>query len=125
MLGTIEYLAGVSVARGCGFAALAIVTFMVGLSDQMHVACKAGGISTLGTCLILAIRGLTAVTTPYKRTEVWIMLDAADRPKPEVAQQIIGTAMRDVYFRFALHAALIAVTLLSASMVFRVLSRAA
>ena len=64
MLETIEKLAVVSVARGCGFAALAIVTVMVGLSDQIDVACKAGGILTLGTCVILAIRGWTAPRTP-------------------------------------------------------------
>lgn len=124
MLGTIERVAELSVARGCGFAALAIVTFMVGLSDQMHLACKAGGIATLGTCLILAIRGLTATTTPYKRTEVWVMLEADDRPQPAIAQRVIGVALRDVYLRFALHAALISAVLLGASMVLRLLSRA-
>lgn len=117
MIKKIEDLAEVSVARGCGFAALAIVTLMVGLSDQMHLACKAGGTLTLGACLILTIRGLTAPNAPYKRTELWVMLDTADRPQPAVAQQIIGNALRDVYLRFALHAAILSSALLCLSVV--------
>ena len=112
MIKTIEDLAEVSVARGCGFAGLGIVCLMVGLSDQMSVACKAGGILTLGACMILAIRGWTATTTPYKRTEVWIMLDKAERPQPAIAQQVIGTALREAYLRFALHAAWLSTGLL-------------
>ena len=34
----IELLAGVWIARGCGFAALAIVTLMLGLSRDMALA---------------------------------------------------------------------------------------
>ncbi len=111
----IEELAEVSVARGCGFAALAIVTVMVGLSDQMQLACRVGGMFTLLACLFLAIRGLTATRTPYKRTEVWVMLNSIDRPQPAVAQQIIGTALRSVYLRFALHAAIVSLILLCVS----------
>lgn len=121
MLEKIEHLAEVSVARGCGFGALAIVTFMLGLADQMDVSCKAGGILTLGACLVLVLRGQTATRKPYKRTEVWTMLSAADRPQPEIAQQIIGNALRDVYLRFALHAAMSASGLLFLSLVLRLI----
>lgn len=121
LINNIENLAEVSVARGCGFAALAIVTLMIGLSDQMHLSCKAGGTLTLGACLILAIRGLTAPSTPYKHTEVWVMLDTADRPQPAVAQRIIGKALRDAYLRFALHAAVLSAALLCLSVVLQML----
>jgi len=111
----IEELAEVSVARGCGFAALAIVCVMVGLADQMHLSCKVGGILTLLACLVLAIRGLAATSKPYKRTEVWVMLNAVDRPQPAVAQQLIGNILRGVYLRFALHAAIVSLILLCVS----------
>ena len=123
MLEAIENAAEVSVARGCGFAALGIITLMVGLSDQAYLACKAGGILTLGACLILAIRGLTAKSTPYKRTEVWIMLNEAERPKAAVAQQLIGNTLHDVYLRFALRAASLAGAMLAASLLLTFLPR--
>jgi len=115
LIDKIEELAEVSVARGCGFAALAIVSVMVGLSDQMHVSCKVGGMLTLLACLVLAIRGMTATNTPYMRTEVWVMLNKVDRPQPAVAQQIIGSILRSVYLRFALHAAVVSLVLLCIS----------
>jgi hypothetical protein len=43
MIHTIEELGEISVARGCGLAALAIGTFMVGLSWDMVLAAKVGG----------------------------------------------------------------------------------
>lgn len=121
MLSTIEQAAEVSVARGCGFAALGIVTLMVGLSDQMYLACKAGGILTLGACLILIIRGLTAPNTPYKRTEVWVMMEPAERPQAAVAQQLIGSVLREVYLRFALRTGVLAAALLAISLVITLL----
>lgn len=116
MLKSIDDAAQTSVARGCGFAALGIVTLMVGLSDQMYLACKAGGILTLGMCLILTIRGLTALRTPYKRTEVWVMLNSDERPQAAIAQQVIGSTLRVVYLSFAQHAGLVAMVLLCLSM---------
>ena len=65
-----EEAAWVSVARGCGFAALAIVTFMFGMAGNIPGAFKAGGILTLITSLILLFRGWQAPSKPYKRTEV-------------------------------------------------------
>ncbi len=119
MLKTIEYLAEVSVARGCGFAALGIVTLMVGLADQAYLALQAGGLLTLAMTAILWVRGISAAMTPYKRTELWVMLDAPDRPQPEVAQQIIGAVLRDTYLRFALCSGLLSVLMLALSVLLR------
>lgn len=119
MLETIERLAEVSVARGCGFAALGIVTLMVGLADQLYLAFQAGGLLTLGMAAILWVWGKGAVATSYKRTELWIMLDANDRPKPEIAQQVIGTVLRDVYLRFALCTGVLAAVMLALSVLLR------
>lgn len=116
MLKAIEAAAETSVARGCGFAALGIVTLMVGLSDQPHVAFKAGGILTLVQCLVLVMRGMTALHAPYKRTEVWVMLKSEERPQAAFAQQVIGNTLRNVYLRFALHTAIVSSVLLGLSL---------
>jgi hypothetical protein len=47
MIQTIEELAEISIARGCGFAALAIATLTVGLSWDMVLAAKTGGLLAL------------------------------------------------------------------------------
>lgn len=104
-----------SVARGCGFAALGIFTFMIGLMGDPRLAFQTGGILTLVTCLVLLGRALRAPHRPYKRTEVWLMLDPDDRPRGDTAQQLIGVALRDVYLRFAFHAACLSAALLIAA----------
>lgn len=48
-----------SVARGCGFAMLAIVCVMVGLSFEPRAAFQAGGMLTLIMTLILLVRRAT------------------------------------------------------------------
>jgi hypothetical protein len=111
----IERLAEISVARGCGFAGLAIFTFMVGLLGYPKLAFQSGGILTLIACLVLLGRGLQAPSRPYNRTEVWIMLEPGDRPRSVTAQKVIGVALREVYLRFALYAACLSVLLLFAS----------
>lgn len=111
----IERAAEVSVARGCGFAALGIFTFMIGLMGEPRLAFQAGGILTLITCLVLVARAVQAPWRFYKRTEVWLMLEPDDRPHSETAQQLIGTALRDVYLRFAFHAACLSAALLLAA----------
>lgn len=125
MFKTIDDAAELSVARGCGFGALGIVTFMVALSDQMPLALKSGGILTLGMCLILIARGCTAKSTPYKRTEVWLMLAAGDRPQAPVAQKLIGNALHRVYLRYALQSGVLACAMLIGSVVLKMFGRLA
>ncbi|KAB2850497.1 MAG: hypothetical protein F9K44_04705 [Hyphomicrobiaceae bacterium] len=120
MRDAIRAAAEVSVARGCGFAALAIFTLMIGLADQFYVACKAGGILTLGTCFILVVRGYSAPTFHYKRTEVWLMLPEKDRPPAEIAQIVIGGTLREVYLRFAVQAAIVATCLFGISLILQI-----
>jgi len=116
----LEEAAWVSVARGCGFAALAIVTFMFGMSGNMPAALQAGGILTLITSLILLIKGWKAPNLPYKRTEVWMMLEPESRPNAALAQMLIGETLKRIYLTFALHAALLAAGLLLLSLLIRV-----
>jgi len=108
----IDQLAHVSVARGCGFGMLAIATFMVGLSAEFALALRAGGYSCLLMCFILIAMGWRAHAKPYKRTELWLMLEPSERPQPAVAQLIIGSARREAFLDYALRSAWLSATLL-------------
>jgi hypothetical protein len=118
MLQRIERLAHISVARGCAFAGLAILTFMIGLSGNMVVSLKTGGVLCLGVCLVLVLKAWLARLRSYKRTEVWLMLSPEERPGSEIAQRVIGTALCDTCLRFALLASRLAIGLLSAAMLY-------
>ncbi|MGB3718125.1 MAG: hypothetical protein DIU63_07490 [Proteobacteria bacterium] len=109
----IEQLAHASVARGCGFAMLAIAILMIGLSAQFDVALRAGGLSCLLMCFVLIGMSWRAATTPYKQTELWLMLEPTERPQPTVAQDIISAARQEALLEFALRSAWLALALLS------------
>ena len=117
MLDKLDAVAELSVARGCGFASIGIFTMMMGLADQMQVSLKAGGLMGLLMAVILAARGFTAMRTPYRRTEVWIMLAPADRPNDAIAQQLIGMARRQAYLRYALNTTCVSAGFLTGSLV--------
>jgi hypothetical protein len=121
MLQRIEHTAQISVARACGFAALAIATFMVGLSGDIATSLRAGGILSLVTSVILLLKAWQAARRPYKHTELWLMLAPQDRPNSAIAQQIIGTVLRETFLYFALHAALAAAMLLGSGIVYGLL----
>jgi hypothetical protein len=110
----IESFARVSVARGSGFALLAIVCFMVGLSGMPEAALKSGGIFCLIAAFVLIAKAERAPHRRYKQTEVWLMLDEGRRPPETIAQQVIGGALQAVCRQFALYfaqAAAVALTL--------------
>ena len=119
----LQQMAWVSIARACGFAALGIGTLMFGLSGDALMSFRAGGILTLITSLILLVRGLQAPTRPYKRTEVWLMLEPEDRPQAALAQTVIGETLKQTYLTFALHSALIAGGMLLLSLLLALVSR--
>jgi hypothetical protein len=109
----IEQTAELSVVRGCSFAALGILTTMVGLSGDLALMLKTGGLLTLLTSAVLQLKAWHATTRPYKTTELWIMLEPAERPSDVVAQQVLGAVLREVYIRFAMRTALIAACFLA------------
>lgn len=84
---------------------------------------RAGGILTLITSLVLLIRGLQAPNRPYKRTEVWLMLQPEDRPQAALAQTLIGETLKHTYLTFAFHSALIAGAMLFLSLLLAFVSR--
>ena len=116
MLQSIEEQAEICVARACGFAALAVFTLMVGLSWDMAVASKTGGVLVLAASLVLVFKGLRAADRPVRNTELWMSLDPVLRPNATVAQQVLGPILRDCYLRFAFRAASLSVWLLSLSL---------
>ena len=117
MLKQIEDAAETCVARGCGFAALAILTLTVGLSWDMTLASKVGGMLVLIACLVLLAKAWNAPRRPVQYTELWMMLDPHDRPDKRVAQRIVGRTLQGCYLRFARHAAFLSSALLGISLV--------
>ena len=97
----VRELALLSVSRGCGFAGLAIICFMVGLAGYPEVAMESGAFLMMATAAALVVKADHAVARPYQRTELWILLAPEERPRADYAQQLIGRTLREVYRRFA------------------------
>ncbi len=112
----IENAAFILIGRACGFASLAVLYVMLGLSSEPFMAVRVGG--ALGTTLafILAIFAARAPARPYKYTEVWSVLAKEKRPPAPVAQRIIGQALRDSYLWFAERVAFTSIFLLAMSL---------
>jgi Ca2+/Na+ antiporter len=90
-----------SVARACAFAALAVFTFVVGLSFDFPLAMRCGGTLTLLMLAVLVFKAQSAGRRDYRHTEAWSLIDKANRPPAETAQWVVGTVLRDTYLRFA------------------------
>jgi hypothetical protein len=103
VLETIEKLAEFSVARACGFAMLAILVTVIGLTGEPQIALKTAGLLSLLTAMILLLKAALAEGKPYRSTELWLMLKPHERPHEAVAQRIIALALREAFLRFALY----------------------
>src|SRR5215218_6492136 len=112
----IEQAAVESVARGVGFGALAIGLVMAGLAGYPLLALKAGAALTLLMWAILRLKALRALRYPYKRTEVWLLLEPRPDWPAEVAQRLIGGALQRTLERFARPVLAVAVALWCASL---------
>lgn len=117
MIERIEYLAKLSVARACGFAALGILTFFIGMAGNLVVAFKSAGLLGLLVCVVLLLKATVAMRQPYRNTELWIMLKPNERPDSAVAQIIISAALREAYLRFAAQAAFLTSLFLASGLV--------
>lgn len=109
-------LAEISTARACGFAGLATFCLMVGLSGSPQAALKAGGYCALLVVAVLLMLAQQAPLRPYKRTEIWLMLDQAERPPEAYAQMLFAQVRRETFLRFAGYHALAAAALLGTAM---------
>lgn len=110
-------LAEISTARACGFAGLATFCLMVGLSGSPPAALKGGGYCALLVVAVLLMLAQQAPMRPYKRTEIWLMLDEAERPPDAYAQTLFARVRRETFLRFAGYHALAAAVLLAAAFI--------
>jgi hypothetical protein len=115
----IENAAFISIGRACGFAGLAIFCLMFGLSFELALAARAGGVLCAVLTAILLVYGYRARVRPYKRTELWIILDKAERPPAGIAQRIIGQVLHETYLWFARRTAVLSVVLLGSALALR------
>lgn len=112
----IEEFANISVARGCGFATLAILTISLGLSANPALSMQVAGYLFLLTSLILVLKSSLCEKRSYKRTEVWIMLEPHERPNPMFAQLTISEILRRTYLKYARLAAMFSALLLGGAL---------
>jgi hypothetical protein len=98
-----------SIARGCGFAGFAIFCVVAGVSFEPLLAARTGGILMTLMTVILLYKAREALVRDYRRSEMWIMLDRANRPPEAYARWAAPTVLRDAYLWFAQYAAAIAI----------------
>lgn len=97
----IERAANLSVARAIGFATLAILCGCAGLAAYPSAALRLAAGSTLLMAAILELKARQAPQRPYRRTEVWLLLEPRPQLPPAVAQRLIGTALERTFRRYA------------------------
>jgi hypothetical protein len=119
----IERLTTVSVARGVGFACLAVFCFTVGFAGDTINLLRFGGFGALLIAVSLFIKAKNANPKFYRRTEVWIMLAEDMRPPPDVAARMVTDARRVVLLRWSLRAASAAGFFLGGAVIFMLIAR--
>lgn len=97
----IEALAELSIRRGLSFAALGIGMAMLGFSFDPAMALGFGAVASLLVSAALALKALAAPRRPYRRTELWILLDGRHDLPEERAQAQIGGLLQRLYLRYA------------------------
>ena len=112
----IERAAEQSVARGVGFGALAIALVVAGLAGYPPLALRSGAALALLMWAILKLKALWAPRRPYKRTEVWLMLEQRPGWPAAVTQRLIGGALQRTLNRYARFVLLVAIGLWLASL---------
>jgi hypothetical protein len=108
---TMRRVAFQTVLRACLFGALAIFCLMVGLSYELKLSLKAGGLLTVLMAVVLVYKAYEARTKPYRKTEMWLCLPKDERPPAAHAQRLAATVLRDIYLTFALWTSGIAVVM--------------
>jgi hypothetical protein len=105
----IQVAAEISIGRAVGFGALAVGTVMVGLIFEPVLALKTGSALTLLMALILLLKSARALSQPYRRTEVWLILDKRLGLPEESAQRMVSQVLQDTYHRYARRSLAVAV----------------
>lgn len=113
----IEYLADLIVRRGCGFALLAVVTVMLGLSYDLLLCLKSGAILEALHGSVLGLFAYNAPRWNHKSTELWSLLNkGADLPPNYPPAQLLEV-LRKTYLRYAEMAGCVALTLCLGAMI--------
>lgn len=113
----VEYLADVTVKRGCGFALLAIATVMLGLSYDLVLCLKSGAILEALHGSVLGIFAYNAPRWNHRSTELWVLLNkGADLP-PNYPPELVLEVLRKTYTRYAEYSGVLALALSIAALV--------
>lgn len=105
----IRYYADLSVRRALGFAGLALITVMMGLSYDPLTALRVAAVLLGLAAAVLVYKARNAIHRNYRRTELWILLDRDIEVPEHRAQQVIGTVLHDTYRHYAGYAVVAAV----------------
>ena len=111
MMDAIKEASDLSIRRACGFGLLAIWTTMVGLSYEPLLAVRVGAVLMTIMGAVLLIRAWGAGRRPYKRTEVWLILNKTHNLPEARAQQVFGNILRERYLWHATAAGWVALVL--------------
>jgi hypothetical protein len=118
----IRAAAEISVGRAVGFGALAVGTVVIGLVFEPVLALKTGGALTLLMVAVLLLKSEQARTRPYRRTEVWLILDRRLGLPEDRAQRMVSQVLHDTYDRYARYCLGVAVGLWLLGLAFQLLA---
>jgi hypothetical protein len=107
----IEYLADLTVKRGCGFALLAIATVMLGLSYDLVLCLKSGAILEALHGSVLGVFAYQAPKRNHRSTELWVLLNKGEDLPRNYPPELLLEVLRKTYIRYAEFAAMTALAL--------------
>lgn len=113
----IEYLADITIRRGCGFALLAIGTVMLGLSYDLLLCLKSGAILQALHGSVLGLFAYNAPKWNHRSTELWALLNkGADLPPNYPPEQLLEV-LRKTYLRYAEMAGVVTLALCAGALI--------
>jgi hypothetical protein len=118
----IQVAAEISIGRAVGFGALAVGTVVLGLVFEPVLALKTGSALTVLMAVILLLKSAQALSRPYKRTEVWLILDKRLGLPEDCAQRMVSQVLQHTYRRYARCCLAVAVGLWLLGLAFQLLS---
>jgi hypothetical protein len=107
----IQAAAELSIGRAVAFGALAVGMVVLGLIVWPALALKTGSALTLLMAAILLLKAEQARSRPYRRTEVWLILDRRLGLPEDRAQRMVSQVLQDTYDRYARHCLAVAIGL--------------
>jgi hypothetical protein len=86
------------------------------------LALKTGSALTLLMAVVLLLKAEQARSRPYRRTEVWLILDRRLGLPEDRAQRMVSQVLHDTYDRYARHCLAVAVGLWLLGLAFQLLA---